>query len=156
MPVSSVADLANAKMYGYMLPTAEIERRNWTIEVGPFQLNCSLRGENVWDPLYITYYTDEGDVILNIRISDGDPFVDNVTPDAVVTSNFDYAETGAVEYRQRSDGSPQLYFIDIFDLEVVVESPNLAVEEVVELTSSLEYVGAEPDNVIIPWKDGCS
>lgn len=153
-PVSTVAGLANASMYSYMLPTEELERRGWTVEVVPFQLNCSLIREGLFKPLFINYYDNEGNTVLQIRISPDDAWVPPVTPDGRIT--LDYSENGFIEYHEWSDGGAQFFFQDTFGLDVVVQSPTLSVDELAELVPSLEYVGAEPENVIIPWEEGCS
>jgi hypothetical protein len=156
LPVTSVEGLANTNMYAYMLPIEEVENRNWRVEIGPFQLNCELMGEELFKPLFINYYNNEGNAVLQIRLSPDDAWVPPVTPDGRVMIDSGYSENEFIEYHEWSDGGTQFFFQDTFGLDVVVESSTLSANELVELVSSLEYVGAEPENVIVPWRDGCS
>lgn len=155
-PITEISDLEKANLYGYILPNNEILSRGWIIEMSPFQLNCSLLGEGIFYPLFINYKTDQGNTILQTRISDGDAWIPPVAPEGVVTMELKYLENGRVEYYKRSDSGTQIYFQDMFGLDVVLESPTLSVNEMIELASILEYVGAAPEDIINPWQDGCS
>lgn len=156
-PVYSVNDLRLANMYAYMLPAEEVERNNWTVRIAPFQLNCALVNDvdYVFQPLYIDYLNDKNEIVLRIRISDGDPFVAPVTPDRVVALDH-HSDNGGIEYYERSNGGHQVYFRDSFGLDIAVESIKLPADEVIRLTSILEYVGAKPEDAIVAWRDGCS
>jgi hypothetical protein len=158
-PITTLDDLTRANMYGYFLPLEEVTSRKWTVEIVPFQLNCSVQRrhplERVFSPLYIHYFTENGELILNIRISDGDPFVPPVTPEAITQLNSAIIKNGVVEYYLRSDESSQIYFQDSFGLDVVVESAALSADEITRLISTFEYAGAEPEQVVIPWRDRC-
>jgi hypothetical protein len=152
-PITTKADIRASGMYAYFLNDSELQNRSLSMEIVPFQVNCSLLNEGVFQPLFINYNDASNNRVLAIRISQDDAFVPPTEPDGFIEVDNDWEPNGRLEYRQRTN--TQVFFEDDNGLDIVFESPSLSIDDMEKLIGSVERIG-QTESPIIPWTDSCN
>lgn len=146
----SYEELIKNGFYVYVLPEAEMQRRQWEeiISIWGYRFHC--QSNEAPNNLYVRYVDEYAQVEVDLIIGPWSDVWDWNQNTTEVLLDTTIAKKKRAVFYNRTDGSTALMFEDQFGIRVQVWS-SYPITQTLEIVQQLEYIGPPSDTVSNPW-----